>query len=271
MSALHKISDHVFWLPPGPPDRPSLCAVVGARRTLALDAGSSAAHARLFLDALSAEGVAPPSLVVLTHSHWDHVFGAADLGAPVIAHALTAETLKRHAATDWSDEALDRRVAAGEAHPEHAANVKEELPAPREVRIAPADVVLRGAVQIELGGVTVQVQHVGGDHAADSCVMHVHPDRLVFLGDCLYDSPTGTLTAERAFPLHEAILAFDADLFIDGHSETVTPRRELEEMIEKMRLAERSVRDSVAVDSTDEDTVYFVQAFSAGLGRGDRP
>jgi glyoxylase-like metal-dependent hydrolase (beta-lactamase superfamily II) len=270
VSALHKISDHVFWLPPGPPDRPSLCAVAGDRRTLALDAGSSAAHARLFLDGLSAEGVSPPSLVVLTHSHWDHVFGAAELDSPVIAHALTAETLTEHAATDWSDEALDRRVASGDAHPEHAANVKEELPAPREVQIAPADIVFHDAVRIELGGVTVRVRHVGGDHAADSCVMNVEPDGLVFLGDCLYDSPRGTLTAERAFPLHDAILGFDADLFVDGHSESVIPRQELGEMIEKMRLAERSVRDSVALDDADEDTQYFVRAFSTGRDGGDR-
>ena len=120
------------------------------------------------------------------------------------------------------------------------------------------------------GVVTVRVQHVGGDHAADSCVMHIHPDRLAFLGDCLYDSPDGTLTAERAFPLHDAILALDAELFVDGHSESVIPRRELEEMIEKMRLAERSVRESVALDRADEDTEFFVQAFRVGLGGGEQ-
>jgi hypothetical protein len=56
MTVLTKISEHVYWMPPGAPDRPSLCAVVGDRRTLMLDAGSSKAHAREFLDALSARG-----------------------------------------------------------------------------------------------------------------------------------------------------------------------------------------------------------------------
>src|SRR5215218_7181263 len=120
MPALCRISDRVYWMPPGPPDRPSLCAVVGDRRTLMLDAGASSAHARRFLDGLSAEGVAPPSYVALTHSHWDHVFGAAEFDAHVIAQALTAETLIELAATDWSDEALDRRVVAGLVSPGHA-------------------------------------------------------------------------------------------------------------------------------------------------------
>jgi len=127
VSVVQRISDHVYWLPPAKPDRPSLCAVVGEHATVMLDAGASASHARVFLDALSAEGVAPPIAVVLTHSDWDHVFGASEVGAPVIAHRLTDIALAKLAATDWSDEALDKRVASGERSPEHAANIKAEI------------------------------------------------------------------------------------------------------------------------------------------------
>jgi glyoxylase-like metal-dependent hydrolase (beta-lactamase superfamily II) len=279
---LQRISDRVYWLPPGPPDRPSLCAVVGERRTVMLDAGASAAHARLFLDGLSAEGVAPPSHVALTHSHWDHVFGARELAAHVIAHALTAETLTELAATDWSDEALDRRVAAGFASPGHAANVKEELPSPRDVQVAAADIVYRYGLDIELGGATVRVRHVGGDHAADSSVMYVEPDRVLFLGDCLYDSPDGRLTPQLVFPLHDAVRGFGAELHVEGHGEAVIPRADLERLIVKTRLAEKSVRglaaqggptDEAAVlaklrkqsgEEPDEDLVSLVRAFIAG-------
>jgi glyoxylase-like metal-dependent hydrolase (beta-lactamase superfamily II) len=235
LSALTKISEHVYWLPPGPPDRPSLCAVVGTRRTAWLDAGSSAAHSLSFLGALAAEGVGLPSYVVLTHSHWDHVFGAAALDASVIAHRLTAATLVELAAMDWSDEALDRRVAAGEAGPAHAANVKEELPAPREVRVTPADVVFEEGLDLELGSVTVRARHVGGDHAADSCVMFVEPDRVLFLGDCLYERPDGGITSERAQPLHAQVLAFDAELFVEGHGETVLSRADVARLLGELR------------------------------------
>lgn len=252
---MQKISDSVYWLPPAPPDRPSLCAVVGDRRTLMLDGGSSAAHARLFLDGLAAEGVAPPSYVALTHSHWDHVFGVAEFDAPVIAHALTAEALVELGATDWSDEALDRRVAAGEVSAAHAAHVKEELPAPREVQVAPADIVISDGLDLELGGATVRVRHVGGDHAADSCVMYVEPDGVLFLGDCLYDSPGGALTANVALPLHETISAFGAQLYVDGHSEAPIPPAELEAEREKMLLAERFVREAASAGRPDDAAV----------------
>ncbi len=112
MRTLTKITERVYWMPPGPPDRPSLCAVVGDRRTVMLDAGSSPAHTRTFLDALFAASGARPAAVLYSHSHWDHVLGGAELGGMVIAHALTAERLTELAARDWSDEGLDRRVAA---------------------------------------------------------------------------------------------------------------------------------------------------------------
>ncbi len=249
-----------------------------------LDAGASAAHARLFLDGLAAEGVEPPSYVALTHSHWDHVFGATEVDAHVIGQALTAETLTELAATDWSDEALDRRVAAGVALPEHAANVKEELPSPRKVQVASADIVFRDGLDIELGGAAVRVRHVGGDHAADSCVMYIEPDGVLFLGDCLYDSPDGRLTPELVFPLHDAVRGFGAEVYIDGHGEAVIPHAELEALAVMVRHAESSVRGIAAQgdlpdeatalakvreqtgEEPNEDMVSFVRAFIAGYG-----
>jgi glyoxylase-like metal-dependent hydrolase (beta-lactamase superfamily II) len=226
-----RITEHVYWLPPAPPDRPSLCAVRGERGTIWLDAGSSAAHTRKLSDFLTGEGVVMPSHVVLSHSHWDHVFGAAELGAQVVAHELTAGYLDELAATDWSDEAIDRRVAAGENSLQHADNVKAELPSPREVRIAPADIVFQAGLRFDLGGVRVQVRHVGGDHADDSTVMFVEPDGVLFVGDALYESPSGGYTAERLLPLVDAIRTFGAEQFVEGHSETVLSRAEVDEVI----------------------------------------
>lgn len=231
MAAPAKISDHVYWLPPGPPDRPSLCAVVGERGTIWLDAGSSAAHAREFLAFLAENGITKPSHVVLSHSHWDHVFGAAELGAHVVAHELTAGYLEELAELDWSDEALEQRVAAGDASSQHAENVKAELPSPRRVKIAHVAIVLREGARFELGGVRVEVRHVGGDHADDSTVSFIEPDGVLFLGDCLYEAPSGGYTVARAQPLIDAIRSFGAQLHVEGHNESVLSAAELDEVI----------------------------------------
>src|SRR5439155_24261147 len=74
----------------------------------------------------------------------------------------------------------------------------------------------------------------------------------------------GVLTADLAFPLHDAILGFDAEHYVDGHGESVLSRPDIEGLIEKMRLAETAVREGSAIAEPDEHTDYFVQAFSAG-------
>ena len=264
MSVVTKITEHVYWMPPGPPDRPSVCGVVGDRRTVMLDAGSSASHTGAFLGDLLAQSGTRPSAVVYTHSHWDHVLGGAEVGGFVIAHAGTARQLIELAGRDWSDEGLDRQVAAGLASPQLVADVKVELPSPRAVEVACADIVFRDGIEIRLGGATVHVRHVGGDHCADASVMYVEPDRVLFLGDCLGASPEGVLTAESAFRLRDITLGFAALHYVEGHHESVSSRSDMEGLFEKMQLAEEAVRTGSAIATPDEDTEYFIRAFTAG-------
>jgi glyoxylase-like metal-dependent hydrolase (beta-lactamase superfamily II) len=264
MSVLTEIGKHVYWMSPGEPDRPSLCAVVGDRRTLMLDAGSSSAHARQFLDALQDERGVRPYAVAYTHSDWDHVLGGAELDGIVMAHALTAGRLDEMAAWDWSDAGLDSRVAAGLTPPEHVADIKDELPTPRHVHVAQADIVFHASVDVHLGGATVHIRHVGGDHGADSCVMLVEPERLLFLGDCLSASHDGMLTTSRALPLYDAILEIDAELYVEGHNPSLSSRTEIESLIAKARAAENAVGRDLALTERDEDTLYFLRAFRAG-------
>ncbi len=195
-----------------------------------LDAGSSQVHARASLDGLAAAGIAAPRAVVYTHFHWDHVLGGAEVGALVIAHRLTAEGLADLAARDWSDEGLARRVAEGLSSPDHAAHVMEELPSPRTVEIAPADVVFDDELDIDLGAVVVRVRHVGGEHSADSSVMLVEPDGVLFLGD----ATCGPMSVEAARVLHDKVFAFGAEHFVEGHHEAVSSRAELEEYVQTL-------------------------------------
>ncbi len=280
-TTLQKISDHVYWMTPGQPDRPALGAVVGADYTVMLDAGASPAHARLFLDALTTAGVALPRYVVLTHWHWDHVFGAAEIGVPVIAHRETAQQLALQAGYAWDNAALDARVANGQEIAFCADDIKVELPEPRTVQIKLPEILFDTTLTLDLGGgVTCRVQHVGGDHATDSCVIHVPTDQFLFLGDCLYEAiytPMRHFTTERLFPVLDNVLAFDATQFVEGHGDTVMPRSEVVTITAKMRLAGQLVAQhgpdetAIMADVTreygqppDTDTTEFIQSFSAG-------
>lgn len=281
MRDLTQISEHVYWMPPAEPDRPSLCVVVGSEYTLMLDAGSSDAHARLFLDALAARGLRPPQFVALTHWHWDHVFGAAELGVPVIAHRDTAKQVDVLAAYAWDDDALDARVASGEEIAMCADNIRLELPEPRTVRIAQVTLAFEHALNVNLGGVTCRIEHVGGDHAADSSIMLVEPDGVLFLGDCLYDAiytPKQHYTIDRVFPLLDTLKDFEAQQYIEGHSPEVMTRAQFDRLARKMSdigiLVDHHREDEAALlaafqaktgQQPDEDAVDIMRSFIAGL------
>ncbi len=277
-TTLSQISPHVYWMSPGKPDRPSLAAVAGSDFTFMLDGAASEAHARLFLAALANVQVAAPRFIALTHWHWDHVFGAATFGVPVIAHRQTAVWVAEMAQKDWSNAALDARVAAGEELVMLANDIKEELPEPRSIQFALPQLVYDESLEIRAGDVTIMLHHVGGDHAADSCVAYVLPDKVLFLGDCLYMGflPVWHYT-DQLLTLITTLEQFDADYFIEGHGETVLSRAEFEQMVQQMRLAHQLVAelgtDENAVKAAaeahlgaapDEDMTYFIEMFIAG-------
>lgn len=276
---MEKISEHIYWQPPGEPDRPSLCAVVGSNRTLLLDAGSSGAHLRIVLDGLKQRGIDPPSLIALTHWHWDHVFATGEIDAPVIAHEQTAVELERLAGYDWDDAALDARSAAG-IMVFSGAHIKEELPTPRVVRIAPAAITFKDSLTVHLGGVSCRIHHVSGDHSEDSCVIYVEQDRVLFLGDCLYDAvyaPVRHYTPEKLIPLIDRLNAFDVDQYVGGHNPTIVGKPEFVDMTSQMRAAaeivQRVGKDEAAVFAAarerfgelTEDNEYDLRALLAGL------
>jgi glyoxylase-like metal-dependent hydrolase (beta-lactamase superfamily II) len=240
---MERITDHVWWQPPGPPDRPSLCAVVGTRWTLMLDAGSSPAHTREALAGLPSR----PDAVLLTHSHWDHVFGAVEVGGLLFAYRETVVKLHELRNRDWNDE---ERVN------EH---IRRELPAPRTVEIAPVDVAFDEQLDLDLGGVTVHARYVESDHCDDAVIVYVGPDRLLFLGDALCPGPQGEMTEAKAFPLFDTVLAYDAEHFVEGHHPAVTNRAEMVELLDKARRAARGQGDPA-----DEDAHAFLTAFAAG-------
>jgi len=283
--ALIRLSDHVYWMPPGLPDRPSLCAVVGQTHTLMLDAGASAAHARLFLDALKKLGVPAPHFVALSHWHWDHVFGMREVGVPTIAHGLTARQLAVMAQDAWDDAALDERVRNGREIAFCADNIKLEFPSPRQIEVVQPDFVFSGEMEMRLGGVNCTIRHVGGGHAEDSCVVFIEPDGVLFLSDCLYETiyaPVWYYT-ERLFPLLDSVLTFDARLYVEGHTPLMN-RAQFEARCVKMRLAGELIAaygtDEAAIlraaqaqsgQPPEDDLRGFIKAFIAGRERQVKP
>lgn len=115
MHSIEQIGNRFWYITPvSETDRPILGMVVGDNRTLMIDAGNSEQHANYFLDELLKRSVPNPDLVVLTHWHWDHIFGLSALTSTLsISSTATKKEMEKLKPLSWSDEALDSRVNEG--------------------------------------------------------------------------------------------------------------------------------------------------------------
>jgi len=202
-------------------DRPILAAVMGERRTLLMDAGNSPAHAELFREELSRRGHRQPEILVLTHWHWDHTFGMSEWNLPTVAHEKTASVLASLAGLDWSDECLEQLIEEGIISHESAADIRKEYGEERAITLMEPDILFKDSITVDLGGITCELIHVGGDHSEDSCFLYVKEERILFLGDALGPSVYGGPRKYSSTGFLGLLgLAYDykADWYVESHS-----------------------------------------------------
>jgi glyoxylase-like metal-dependent hydrolase (beta-lactamase superfamily II) len=282
--AFRQVTPHVYRLAPdATTDRPALGVIVGRQRTLVVDAGASPAHVQLLLQNIAQAGLPAPTFLAITHWHWDHVFGISTLNLLSFAHTETRRMLTQMAQLDWSDEALDRRVAEGTEIAFCRDMIKAELPDRSHLVLRPPEITFSEEMELDLGDVACQLVHAGGDHTVDSTVVYVPEDRILFLGDCLgpdlYHGPPH-YTMEQALPLLDRLLRFDADYYLESHDLEPLSRDRLVQDANLFRTIGRTVEsmggDRVATIAAleeqlggplDDDAMELVDAFMAGLSK----
>ncbi|MBS8264045.1 MBL fold metallo-hydrolase [Mesobacillus boroniphilus] len=265
MQTIEKIGERFWYMTPvSETDRPILGMVVGDERTLMIDSGNSEAHANLFLDMVKEQGVDKPTYVVLTHWHWDHIFGLSALENTVsISSKKTRIEIEKLRPLSWSNEAIDQRVAEGTEIEFCAKAIKQEFPDKRDIAITLPVMTFEDEIEIDLGGITCIIKHVGGDHAEDSIVVFVKEEKILFLADSIYPdifSVKDNFTVEGTRDLLSKIEHFDADTYILSHSGVISK----EEFIHEASLL-RSIAD--LTERHDGDSKLIVEAFRKQMSR----
>lgn len=227
MQQIKQIGDRFYYQTPvSETDRPILGMVVGDEKSLMIDAGNSENHAHYFLEELSNRGLKRPDMVALTHWHWDHIFGLSALRDTVSISSLqTKEEMAKLIPLSWSDADLDHRVKQGTEIEFCATAIKKEFVSHRDITITLPNVTFEGMLEMDLGGVTCILQHVGGDHAADSVVVYIKEEKILFLGDCFYPdifSSKTNYTVKTINQLLDVLEGFDADWVILSHGEAIS-------------------------------------------------
>lgn len=219
---LNKLTDRIYYsdfVEKG--DRPVLGLIVGDKYSLVIDGGNSRAHAQKFLNEVSKLDISPLKYLVLTHWHWDHVFGVTTMDLVNLVQEKTNEKLKWLNTLKWTNEDIDKRVKRGEEIEFCSENIKIELPNNhRCVEIPLADIVFKENIRMDLGGININIEHFPCDHSDDCCIIHVEEEKVVFLGDAIYldmYNEPWSYSKEKLYPLLDKLEQYNANYYIPAH------------------------------------------------------
>ncbi len=206
-------------------DRPRLGYIKGSKYAVMVDAGNSPAHAQLFLDELKKMDFRAPDFVVLTHWHWDHVYGLCHLDIPSICSAKTQAKLIEMQAWQWDPISMQARLISGEDIEFCDACIKVEYEDPKTIQVKAADIIFDKFLNIDLGGLSCLVLRLDNDHAEDSSVIFIPEEKVIFLGDITspnyHDGPEH-YTLEGITKLMSALDELKFDKAIHGHTEVMS-------------------------------------------------
>lgn len=187
-------------------------AVRGERGTLLVDPLVAPAHARQVEEALGRSGFPPVEEVVLTHHHTDHALGAGLFGrrgTRVAAHRLCALSMAaEHPAL----------VAARRSDPRLADLFADAWP-------HRPGVLFEARHRLDLGGLPVEVRHLGHGHTPGDAVVVVPAEGLAVCGDLVLRGYHANYEDADRRGVREALrdLALAAERFVPGHGEPGGP------------------------------------------------
>lgn len=183
--------------------------------------------------ALAAERGARVELILLTHSHWDHIFGPERLpGIPVAAHADFAATLAQHAESTLAmiqrwESRFGYERSAPFAHPA-------------------VDRPLADGATFTLGGLELQALHIPG-HAADQLALFEPGSAALWAADTLSDLEIPFVSHSLAVyeQTLERLAALPIRALVPGHGGTSLDAGEIRARIDRDRTYLDQVRRAV--------------------------
>jgi glyoxylase-like metal-dependent hydrolase (beta-lactamase superfamily II) len=231
-------------------DRPILMFIQGEEKSLLIDSGNSPKHAEDFVESLREINAFDIDYVAITHWHWDHTFGLKYFeDSTIIANSETKKELDKMKDYKWDDVSLDERVKEGIEIEFCSSMIKEEFKDNREdIKIITPNIVFDKYVEVDLGGVTVQITKTENDHTTDGNIIFIKEKGVLFLGDItapdLYQK-NWVYTPSKFLNLMNTTRDYNAEIIVEAHDKPNTPEDfykdyEATEIIAK--LVEKGIR-----------------------------
>jgi glyoxylase-like metal-dependent hydrolase (beta-lactamase superfamily II) len=190
--------------------------VVTPEGVVVVDALGSPALARQLVELIRGVTTQPISHVIVTHYHADHIYGLQvfkALGARILAHRAARSYL------DSDTARLRLQASRQELAPWIDANTE----------LVAADEWLDGDQELTLGGIRLQLKHVGPSHTLEDLVVYLPQDKLLLAGDLVFRGRipfVGQADSRRWIQALDGLLALDVRLIVPGHGPVSESARE---------------------------------------------
>ncbi|WP_067727667.1 MBL fold metallo-hydrolase [Oceanobacillus damuensis] len=276
---LKNLANRVYYMPHySETDRPALGLICGEKFSLVVDSGNSPAHADDFLRLVEEMDVSPLKFVVITHWHWDHVFGIKTMDLLTVSHEETKKKIDHMKTLKWDDASLDKRVETGEEIEFCRDFIKREMPEREHLEVKGPDITFNDKFEIDLGGITCVVEHVGGVHADDSSIIYIPEEKIMFLGDCIYQdfySGEWSYDKDELNILLAKIKKYDVNWYVTGHQDP-KKKEEMESFFDDLTSIGEIVGGKVSLDKAvaefqdvkktkpSEEQLEYIQNFVSG-------
>ena len=178
------ISPHVYIKEPnGYSDRPTIGYIKGEKLSLLFESGASKYHNEEIRKDLELASLPYPSLVAISHWHWDHSFGLYEWNVPSIAGKETNNMLKKLSKLKWDEESIKERILKREEIVFCHEMMKREYGDTNTIKVVPASIEFEKELSIDLGGINLRLIHISGPHSRDSVVLYIPEEKIIFLAD----------------------------------------------------------------------------------------
>jgi cyclase len=225
---------------------------------IVVDTTSSPAEARSLFEATSVR-LDEVRFVINTHSHSDHTWGNQVFSCPILAHWLCKEQMQTSLRNEWSQKSLHSYLIELEnTEPPKAENFRKVLD---ELKISLPSLVFDDRYEWELGGVKIELIHLGG-HTPDLSVVWLPESRILFASDLIFQGRYPYIF-DADIPLWikrlDSLLDFGASQIIPGHgvmcgeAEINALRQYLQDTWE---LTQAHIRLGHSADETASDPNY---------------
>lgn len=217
----HKLTENIFYSDhEEKTDRPSIGYVRGNKYSLMVESGNSENNVKEYYHSLSLNNLKKPDFVAITHSHWDHSFGISYINAISVACDKTNKILEDMSMWEWTPELLEKYVAEDKVPLFCEPHLRMEYPDLTKIKVKPADVSFKDEISIDLGNQLCVLKNVESPHTDDCVIVYIPKEKVVFLGDSIYEELVRDQWighSEKLSVLISELEKLDFETAVEGH------------------------------------------------------